>query len=491
MKTLLIKSGLFVIIVFVILTKFVDGFFVFKPQPFEESINQFNSVEKDSIDVLIFGSSHAFNTFNPVIIDSVFKTLTFNMGSGGQKITVTNYLQKELLNKTTPKVIILDVFPSSTLVPDQDYSKGLQLKVFDELPFSFAKSSKIKEVYSFKEWPSVYSRTIRNHNEWYKLGNNKNKELGVEIFRGFTTSDRSLRKKDLQKFSEFNTLSFDLEDANKSNLTKYQKDNLITFINYAKTKNIKILIVSAPYLQARYSKRFSRFETAIKKLTDSLNVDYLSFNNKFYDTGLTLDDFRDPGHLNSTGSTKATSELIRFLTDNNYLNPADKNYYKYILTKVKPINQEDVEEKAYTHNVKIVNQVLNSGNIISAGFKFLPEFSSENVLIANNDGKKYVLLEMYENFDSDELSKYEFSLQFLFHKKDYDKRPTRLIELSRDRISTSASAEVIKDHGKIYLLLKLNNIDLDEYQKTRIFLKNPGKYKKRYGKVLEIENIKF
>ena len=68
----------------------------------------FYDLERDSVDVLFMGSSHAGSFFNPQILYDTYNIVSYNLSSEQQSMLVTYYWLKEALRYQSPKVVILD-----------------------------------------------------------------------------------------------------------------------------------------------------------------------------------------------------------------------------------------------------------------------------------------------------------------------------------------------------------------------------------------------
>ena len=69
---------------------------------------------KNQYDVIILGSSRAYTTYNPNVLDSILNTTSYNMGTSAQDIAESYYMLREILEYQSPKYVVLDLFfPSS------------------------------------------------------------------------------------------------------------------------------------------------------------------------------------------------------------------------------------------------------------------------------------------------------------------------------------------------------------------------------------------
>ena len=78
-------------------------------EPHTEGYRGFYNMQKDSIDVIILGTSHAASGFNPQDFYHKEKLRTYNLASSGQPVWMSYYWLKEALKYQSPKVVIFDV----------------------------------------------------------------------------------------------------------------------------------------------------------------------------------------------------------------------------------------------------------------------------------------------------------------------------------------------------------------------------------------------
>ena len=71
----------------------------------QERWNDFYSLPNNSLDVLFVGSSHAYVTFNPDIVDTTLHVRSFNLGGPAQTPITTYYVLKEALRFQRPRVV--------------------------------------------------------------------------------------------------------------------------------------------------------------------------------------------------------------------------------------------------------------------------------------------------------------------------------------------------------------------------------------------------
>ena len=88
---------------------------LFKPKflndnywPLDVTYQSFYEMEKDSVDVIFLGSSHAISAFSPQMLYDGCGIRSFNLGSEEQSLLVSYYWLKEALRFQKPQAVVLD-----------------------------------------------------------------------------------------------------------------------------------------------------------------------------------------------------------------------------------------------------------------------------------------------------------------------------------------------------------------------------------------------
>lgn len=100
------------------------------------------SLDSTSADVVILGASHARNHYIPSIIEDTLGLSCYNLGSGGQNIFYHYGIIGSLLERYTPRVVILDLITIDYRKTDQKYNTD---RLSELLPF-YHKYKAIREV---------------------------------------------------------------------------------------------------------------------------------------------------------------------------------------------------------------------------------------------------------------------------------------------------------------------------------------------------------
>ena len=363
MKKLLLKALCFIVICLYILERCLDPRFK-RVTNFHHSNVEFKASKKDTLDLMFLGSSHAEQSYIPYIFDNVLNINSHNFGCSGQRLVVTNAMLKEFLKTTKVKVVALDLFWGSFDYPDTDEEKGLQLIGLDELNFSLEKFRVSNEIYEIQELPSVFSPTIRNHNQWAdKLFVDKAKKTKPKLLwsKGYAGSHKVLTQAHLKKIKS-NNENFNNFINNPTRLTKGQRTNfdfsaLKRTIEICKKNNVQLILVTAPAYSVFNYPGSKNFYIQLDKFCQKSGVDYINFNKSFNESGFNESHFRDMGHLNTKGAVMATTKLVKFLIKRGYFYFTDDTllHDKIKIASKSFINVKNIEPDKNINNWTHIN----------------------------------------------------------------------------------------------------------------------------------------
>lgn len=244
-------------------------------------------------DVAILGSSTAICHYDPDIIHDSLLAYTgedyqvFNMGISNQRLAYDYYGLKCLLDRTTPKIVIVDVWASYIGEGDPSFS-------FEAFRPYTNINPNIKEMlvnhgdYDFMEMSNMYCFNT----EFVKLLMSPFKSKGV---KGFSKSKATIAE--IKKGTEKDTTAL-------LPLSVKEFDGIITLSN---ERGFKLFVVMSPTL--RSSDTTSASYKYIKNKCSVSNITFLDYSNdeKYYQAQY----FRDLTHLNYYGAELFTQNLMR------------------------------------------------------------------------------------------------------------------------------------------------------------------------------------
>jgi len=332
--------------------KCVDNLFIVK-NDYSFSREKYENINKN-IDIAIFGSSHAYRTFDPRIFEVQLGLNTYNFGSSSQHLITTEAVMDDVLSNNNVKLAIIDVYGLALqkIGEKDEKRRSFQLNVFDNLDFSFSKLSAYKKQFGLREFYNL-SPTIRNHGNWNKIFAKRHPSINKneDFYNGFHTDFRFNKKRwdfSIKKNNQNKRRNIVIKQ-----LTIEQQQNIDAIIDKAKEFNVPIILACAPF-HKEIGKRATSYQELVKKYLDSKEVEYLDYNLLWKEIGLNKFDFKDLDHLNARGALKVSTHISNYINKNFTLKNVEGHNKDFLSNRYAIVGSNNVEvllEKALTNSI--------------------------------------------------------------------------------------------------------------------------------------------
>lgn len=352
--TLLLKGGAFVILMFFVLNGLSFLFTESKLSVWDEFYNQ----EKNTVDILILGNSHANAGIDLDIINEKTKGKAVSLATRGQNIYQSYYAALEAYNYQTPEILIIENFLfyerlSMDAFVNQDPTINDYMKRY--LTFEGKKFGdvKIKEAKSFFKGSLIENMlpTIKKHSRWTDIKKIKTRLYENEIKgkQSGTTVLSASSSKEYEKQSKF--------DLDKYNILPDEEKALQNIIDLAKEKGTKkIIVLTIPFYKKYRNKiDYNSLDEPLKKIAKNNQevVDYLDLNTIYPNwdrTYFSNDPVGYNQHLNYKGKIVASNYIIENVINKTFNKPLK-------------INKHDSFEK-YFYNKNLKDSVISNGDVL-------------------------------------------------------------------------------------------------------------------------------
>lgn len=251
-------------------------------------------------DILIFGNSRAQHHYDSEIITRISKKSCYNAGQdGGHSILLPLAQLKIIINRYSPKIIILELDPSSFAYSQENYEKlSILLPYYNQYsiirPIIELRSpyEKIKTLSGIYPYNSNIINIVR-YNTNTSASRNKS-------FNGYIPINKNMTKTDLLK----NNMISNTQSICDTNLL----NALNEFILCCKYHNIELFIINSPVFGCNVDVGSTMVVGQVIKVIKKKNVKYLDFSkDSFFCNRPEL--FADRMHLNDKGA-RIFSRLI-------------------------------------------------------------------------------------------------------------------------------------------------------------------------------------
>lgn len=186
------------------------------------------ALDKQTADLVILGSSRARNHYNPEILQDSLGISCYNAGRSGCFLVYQRAQLDLILDRYTPKAIILEVTPYDMTVGEGDYDRLSGLLPYQHHA-SWQKVISIKSPWEkYKCWSAIYPY----NSKFFKMVKNL-KDRGVFHTNGFQPLEGFLKE---EKKDYTNSVTI---DSRKVEAMEY-------IIEVCKTKQIMLTMVTSP-----------------------------------------------------------------------------------------------------------------------------------------------------------------------------------------------------------------------------------------------------
>ena len=265
-----------------------------------EKIDGFYNSPEDEYDVMFFGSSNTYCSFNPLVIWKETGVKSYVFATQQQPLWATYYYMKDAFKRQTPDIAVLDVFMASR---DEEYSEeGVSYTFCDNMPFSMDKVRLARISAPKGKRLGLVLRFLKYHSRWNEVSD----------------VDFAYRRENMHDYSKgFYMLTSHCNDAEHIDvsgvkesvpLSEKNREYLDKIIALCKEKNVRLMLVKTP---PNITEEGKKYYNTVEKIAEENGVEFVDYNLLYDEMGFDLaTDFFDKRHLNVYGAEKFTEYFI-------------------------------------------------------------------------------------------------------------------------------------------------------------------------------------
>lgn len=326
----LIEISMIVIALFI---SFTVCAFAFDRQitPNELRVKNFYREEKNSLDMVILGSSSVYTSFSSPLAWKEFGFTSYVLATSGAPMGITKSMLIELQKSQNPKLIVIDM--NGVMYNDKFETKEGSLRMWiDNMPYSQNKIDTINYLIPEDERSTYLNPFLKYHSNWEKISSCLhmtmldlnyifNKEnLSVS---GMSGTAQTADRKNLIDVSNYNETQALFNESGKHlyDLLDYLKDNNfenVVFVNTPRYYEKRMLVQRRVLNQASqviksYGYKVFDLDYELENIGLDKNLDYYDYN-----------------HVNIYGQQKVTRYLSTILENEYHLK---SEYSKNLIEK--------------------------------------------------------------------------------------------------------------------------------------------------------------
>lgn len=266
----------------------------------------FYNEEPNSLDVIFFGSSHAYCSIDPKIFYRETGLNSYIFTTQQQPLWISYHYMIEALKTQKPKLMAVEIHMA---IHDEDgyLDEATNHTAIDPIPFSKNKLEMIKASVPEGERRYYIFNIMKYHERWEELGE-------ADYVRSYR------RDKDPEKghvrLSEISD-SVVWEDVSEIKEIKIGIEKNIYYINriidLAEKEGIDLLLFKSP---SNATVEEKMYYNGVYSVAEERGVDYIDFNSAAHYENMGLDirvDFYDQRHLNENGVAKFVPYLANII----------------------------------------------------------------------------------------------------------------------------------------------------------------------------------
>lgn len=271
------------------------------------SVTTFYEQEEDSVDLLILGSSHAYQNINPMILWKDAGIAAYDLCGSITPLWNSYYFLKEAVKTQSPRLVILEAYCLTQ-------------------PYEYMDDSRIiKNVYGLKPSENKLDalKVSAPEDRWVEFGlgyiqyHNRYSALEADDFRPYQ-DDPAFYASWKGFGNNFGVIPYEapqvVNDGSTAPIYPKQQEYYEKIIAFCKKEGLPLLVVVSPY--AGYTQGEMQVYNTAKQIAQAAGVPFVNFNDDYNEIGLDWStDAADPAHLSYLGNKKFTETLGEYLLE--------------------------------------------------------------------------------------------------------------------------------------------------------------------------------
>lgn len=273
-----------------------------------EALGKIFTMPNETYDVVLAGPSHIQYGVQPSILEAEYKIKACNTATAAQSIPTTYYVVKEMIERHTPKVVVVDLF--CMFYPEVYFTPTRFHQAIDNFPLNKNKASAIFDLVD-EEKSEFFLNYMLYHGRW--------KSLTRDDYMVKTVFDE--KNQLLYVTTPFENDFVPLDKAVKGEVPLVALEYLEKIVDLCKGTGTELILTVIPYradvanndVTGEYQQ--SIYNT-IEEYAENWGVEYI--NLLYHLEAMNFDfktDMAEFSHLNNIGSIKVSRYMGQILSD--------------------------------------------------------------------------------------------------------------------------------------------------------------------------------
>lgn len=273
---------------------------------FRPRVAGFYAEEKDSLDIVGFGSSAMYRYMNSPLLWKQQGITSYGIATAAQPVYVIRSLIDEVQKTQSPQLYIIET--RRFIDTDNEEIKENRLRpVTDNMKLSLTRFQMVTELTEgFEDRLSYYFDLIKYHGNW--------ENLTKESWE-YMLNEKEHPLKGWSVNSRHQIVSYlDVKDiTGEIPITERSEKELRAILEKCKEENLQVLFVATPW---QVDEEEQQKDNYIKRIVEEAGFQFLDCNYYAEEMGLDYNvDFYNPKHTNAIGAAKFTTYLGEYIKE--------------------------------------------------------------------------------------------------------------------------------------------------------------------------------
>ncbi len=263
-------------------------------------IDGFYNSPEEEYDVIYFGSSNTYCSFNPLVIWEKTGVKSYVFATQQQPVWATYHYMADAFKRQKPDVAVMDILMFSK--NEEYYDDGVNYTFCDNMPLSRNKIELARVSAPKGKRFGLLCRFVKYHSRWNDLNE------GDFAYRRSEMSDYSKGYYVLDSACDNAVRTDTSAVTDAADISEKNLEYLYKIIELCRNNNVELMLVKAPSNSTAEEKRYYN---AVKEIAAREGITYADYNLHYDAIGLDLKhDFFDATHLNVWGAEKFSEYFV-------------------------------------------------------------------------------------------------------------------------------------------------------------------------------------
>lgn len=263
-------------------------------------IDGFYNSPENEYDVMYFGSSNTYCSFNPLVVWEKTGVKSYVFATQQQPVWATYHYIVDALKTQDLDLVVVDVLMLSK--NDEYYDDGVNYTFCDNMPMSKNKLELVRASAPSGERFSLACRFMKYHSRWNEL----------------TKADFEYDRREMSDYSKgFYVLTSRFDGANAEDLSDVKEENPLTeknldylnkIIELCSERDVELMLVKTPSNATAEEKKYYN---TVERIAKEQGVTFVDYNMHYNEIGFDFaTDFFDDSHLNAWGAQRFSEYFV-------------------------------------------------------------------------------------------------------------------------------------------------------------------------------------